>query len=44
MDEMYEALKGAEPALWILAAAGNRDATEKHRQILAVIAKAEGRY
>ena len=36
-----EALKAAEPALWILAASGNKDAAEKHRAILATIAKLE---
>jgi hypothetical protein len=36
-----EALKAAEPALWILAASGNKDAAEKHRTTLTAIAKLE---
>lgn len=39
--ELVAALKAAEPALWLLAAAGNLDAANKHAQVIAALAKAQ---
>ena len=38
-DELLTALKKAEPALWILAAAGAADAADRHALVLGAITK-----
>lgn len=40
--ELLEALKRAEPALWIMATSGHADAVAIHAECRAAIARAEG--
>lgn len=40
--DLLEALKRAEPALWIMATSGHADAVAVHAECRAAIARAEG--
>lgn len=40
-DDLVASLRDGVTALWLLAAAGNKDAAEKHQRALAALTKAE---